>query len=410
MQAAAARATSRARCTRPPELVRDFIHDCLYNPAEGYFSRIVNIFDGGPPLNFPALRNQEQYTRHLHRLYRAQTKEDDRFYQLWHTPSELFKPWYGRTVANYMLQHHPRGDPLLIYEVGPGNGTLAQGILDHIRAADPALYQRTTYSLVDISALLSAAQRARLAGHAERIRIVNQSILDFSPTEERPAFVLAMEVLDNMPHDRIAYASTGELLQGTVWTNDAETGVAANPGRYQETFEPATDPLIIEYMNLMDRLGIRSPSLRWHPLDLAEPLLGIRSPWRSEFVPTVALQFLRHIARILPRHRLVLSDFSSLPDTVRGYGAPVVQTRYQGDTVACSSYLLQRGLFDIFFPTDFSRLQRVHAAVAAGLPPGRVVSHAAFCRAYGDVAQTRTRSGYNPMLEEFENVQLYLSL
>lgn len=32
-----------------------------------------------------------------------------------------------------------------------------------------------------------------------------------------------------------------------------------------------------------------------------------------------------------PGHRLLMADFSSLPDAVKGGTAPVVQTRYEGE-------------------------------------------------------------------------------
>lgn len=398
------------KATRAPELVRQFIDDCLYNPEMGYFNRIVNIFDSGQvPIDFNSLKDQDAYAWHLHRMYRQQSREDEEYYQLWHTPSELFKPWYGQAVAKYMLKFLGKGEPLIVYEIGPGNGSLAKSILDHVQESCPKLYEGMEYHLVDISPILSRIQQSKLHSHLDRVRFHRGSILSMNIEEPRPAFVMAMEVLDNMPHDRIAYdPADGSLLQAMVHTNDDATSFTSSPGRYVETFEEACDPLIIEYMQVMDEIGRKSPSLNWHPLSLLDPIMASRNPWSSEFVPTIAYAFLKHIAKCIPRHRLIISDFSSLPNAVKGHNGPVVQTRYRGDTVACTTYLLQRGLFDIFFPINFSLLSAVHQHVRKG-STGSVLSHAEFCKKFGNVQATRTRSGYNPMLEEFQNVHMYLS-
>ena len=61
--------------------------------------------------------------------------------QLWHTPTELFHPYYGEALAryilvNYKLNVYPYND-LIIYEMGGGNGTLMCDILNYIRKHQP---------------------------------------------------------------------------------------------------------------------------------------------------------------------------------------------------------------------------------------------------------------------------------
>jgi len=157
-----------------------------------------------------------------------------------------------------------------------------------------------------------------------------------------------------------------------------------------------------------------------------------------------------------PRHRLLLSDFSSLPDTIPGVNSPVVQTRYQNTTVPCSTLFVQPGYFDIFFPTNFERLRDMYEHVlslpdpaldptrvspmsgngsalslgsnffssyhpsdrrkpldgvisASGLPVGErksnVFTHAEFLETYADLDKTKLRNGENPMLEYYQNVK-----
>lgn len=90
-----------------------------------------------------------------------------------------------------------------------------------------------------------------------------------------------------------------------------------------------------------------------------------------------------------------------------------------GRTIDHRSYLVPRGSADIFFPTDFGMLSRLHADAAAragrAVPRhgavvggGRHMKSAEFMRLYADLAATRTRSGYNPLLEDYSNTSFFL--
>lgn len=187
---------------------------------------------------------------------------------------------------------------------------------------------------------------------------------------------------------------------------------------------------------------------------------------QPEFIPTRLLTLLRTLRNYFPLHRLVLSDFAQLPDTVWGHNAPVVQTRYKNTMIPCSSIFVQHGYFDIFFPTDFDRLRDMYEHVlsrpnrsrsdglsaadlppptarpsplwqsvsplalgadffsshptnrrspldgvvsASGLPVGErkssVFPHDEFMNTYADVEKTRLRNGENPMLDYYKNVK-----
>ena len=101
------------------ELVRDFIHDCLYNPRYGYFSKNVQILKCSIP--FAQLKDQSDYNSFLAKAYSQSTPENEEtvighdesslFYKLssrpafsplWHTPSELFQPFYGEAIGNFL--------------------------------------------------------------------------------------------------------------------------------------------------------------------------------------------------------------------------------------------------------------------------------------------------------------------
>lgn len=417
--------------TRPVELMREFIHDCLYNPRTGYFQHHVNIVRTSPKINFCALRHAEEYYQHLHQMYESYGghQKDPRpaslghprsmqptqvTQQLWHTPSELFRPWYGEGIARYIVEaHHISREPLVIYEVGPGNGTLAGDILNYLARESPSLYKCTEYHLIEISGKLARSSLSLLAReHPRQVRLHRHSFLEHRQRDERPLHILFAEVFDNLPQDRIRFRpGTGDLEQAVVITND-KARWHDEQARYTEAYEPVSDALILDTVNAMEEAGHTWPSLRpshWEWLYDLWPLTHFlfARPWASEFIPSVAYRCLCHVQALFPRHRLLLTDFHELPDRVPGHGAPVVQTRWGQETVACSSVLLERGLFDIFFPYDFQLLARLYQGITGRT--AMVGSHADFCHQFMDVRMTRTRSGFNPLLEEFKNVSFLYS-
>jgi hypothetical protein len=104
----------------------------------------------------------------------------------WLTPSEIFTPYYGRAVANFVLDKHAQlaasssttaEEPLRVFELGGGTGTLARDIMDHVRSAAPGVYDSMQYCCVEISPRLARLQQetiagASSAGHSERFRVI----------------------------------------------------------------------------------------------------------------------------------------------------------------------------------------------------------------------------------------------
>jgi SAM-dependent MidA family methyltransferase len=411
----------RLPLTRPPELLRDFIHDALYNPEHGYFSRKhTPILTQDTPLNegVAQMSGQNAYNRALKQLYAQKSlSRDEPFAPLWHTPSELFRPHYGRAVVRRLLQSHAPDEHLVIYELGPGNGGLAESILEYLSVAYPEVFARCEYHCIEISAGLRDAQKKRLERFGNAVRF--HGSLEDGDTDglfdDRPCWVVACEVLDNLPHDLIKYeAGTGHLLEGIVLTN-AEASILSAPGRNWIEFRPLGDRLILELVQLLDAQNYASASLRGSPwkrlLERLSPIPYL-NPRACEFVPTGALRLLKTLLRRLPRHGVLFADFHALTDVIPfGCNAPVVQTTYRGVPVACSTLLLARGHFDIFFPTNFGILSRLYsqlspstAAACATASQGDFLMR--FCQEE-EIDATTTASGYNPMLHDFENVTVF---
>ncbi|KAI8353490.1 S-adenosyl-L-methionine-dependent methyltransferase [Mortierella sp. GBAus27b] len=350
-------------------LVREFIDDSLYHPHYGYFSKQAVIFSPETDFEFDKIKDNMEFLDRIADKYKEVEDDmdvrDEVARQVWHTPTELFKPWYGYAIAKYIvteykLNNYPHKD-LIIYEMGAGNGTLMLNILDYIQQFEPSVYERTHYRIIEISKKLAQRQGERqevrdVTRRHSCVEVIHKSIFEWDTLVPDDCFFVGMEVLDNFSHDLIRYDSvTEEPLQGMV---------------------------------AIDEEG-------------------------PEFIPTRLLVLLEILKSHFPHHRLVLSDFFTLPEAIPGTDAPVVQTRYQGTMVPCSTYMVMPGMFDIFFPTNFELLRDMYQQVcrpALGMEKSvKVQTQKQFLERYGDLEKTRTYSGENPMLMYYENNKMFLS-
>lgn len=346
--------------------------------------------------------------------------------------------------------------------MGAGNGTLMLNILDYIRDIDPNVYERTKFKVIEISSSLASLQTSQLnrsassRGHTDHVEIINRSIFDWNTYVPSPCYFLALEVFDNFAHDSIRYDPlTEEPLQGTVLID--------SHGDFYEFYTPNLDPVASRFLRVRNAACSRPyvgsdykapPSGRRvlkhqisHPLSSPRLVRNIRSrlPFAGnltvpEYIPTRLMQFFDILHTYFPLHRLVASDFHSLPNTIKGVNAPVVQTRYQRRTVPVStplvsllfsrSYLsffhnflstfspylqpilkslqVQQGYFDILFPTDFDVIELIYRAMT-GKWTG-VLSHEEFLRRWAYVENTETRSGDNPLLTWYKNASVMTTL
>ena len=328
--------------------------DSLYNPNYGYFSKQVVIFSPGVPFNFNSMKDEPEFLKTLGQRYTdfedaLDEKDPNDTRQLWHTPTELFRPYYGEALArylvtNYKLSHHPYHD-LIIYEMGAGNGTLMLNILDYIRDVEPDVYTRTKFKVIEISAALASLQTSQLGrsasarGHADHIEIINRSIFDWKTYVPAPCYFLALEVFDNFAHDSIRYnPRTEEPLQGTVLID--------NDGEFYEFYSPHIDPIASRFLRVRNAACSQQFN---HPLQGPKMWRNLKSklPFapnltEPEYIPTRLMQFFDILHKFFPLHRLLTSDFHYLPDTIKGLNAPVVQTRYKRRVVLVRTPFVSR--------------------------------------------------------------------
>ncbi len=299
------------------------------------------------------MKDEAEFHRQLGQRYaafedRLDAKSPNETRQLWHTPTELFRPFYGEAIARYLISNYkltlyPYHD-LIIYELGAGNGTLMLNILDYIRAIDPDVYARTQFRVIEISASLATLQHRAIhqsnatKQHQDRISIINRSIFSWDTYVSSPCFVLACEVIDNFAHDAIRYDPiTEQPLQGTVLID--------SHGDLHEFYIPTIDPVAARYLHL--RRTACGDTTYPHPLRSSRWLRRLRArlPFAGnltdpEYIPVRLMQFFDILNEYFPSHRLVLSDFHYLPNAVKGVNAPVVQTRYKRQVVPVSTPLV----------------------------------------------------------------------
>ncbi|KTW30702.1 hypothetical protein T552_00414 [Pneumocystis carinii B80] len=405
-------------------LVRDFIEDSLYNPFYGYYNKHSCILSIPSSFEFSKIKDNNSFQKKLGKIYEnydkmAVQKGMKLPNQLWHTPTELFKPYYGEAIARYILTHYKLSyypyDDLIIYEVGSGNGTLMLNIMDYIDRIDPDVYARTKYYAIEISHPLATQQMEMIKNtkhyreHQEKIEIINKSILDWNTLNSNPCFFILLEVLDNFPHDLIRYNPiTQQAYQALAVIDEI--------GDIHEFYSPILDPLIMRYLLLKNRIA-QTHKNRYNKISYFIKRLKTYLPFSEnlidpEFIPTKQLLLFDILRDYFPEHKLIISDFFSLPDSIQGLNAPIVQTRFSGMTVPCSTYLVKQGYFDIMFPTNFEILKSVYKATC--LQPGEnrhieIYTHRRFLEHWADIEATKTISGENPMLDWFENVKILVT-
>lgn len=411
--------------------MRDFVHDCLYARATGYFSSAsARVHRPSEPLPFRKMIGEAEY-RDTQRALAASSPEG------FLTPVEYFHPWYARALGRYVLRDHRRrvkherhAPPLRVFEIGGGNGTCALGFLSWLREAAPDEYAHASYELVEISAEMAARQRARLeeAGFPpERYAVHNVSALDWPRGAPAPGaragghadrsghcYVLGLEVLDNLPHDLVRW-TRGGLEQAVVLDGGGGVLEQAWEPLADEALASAVDALGLGGAHAWRRAAVRTA--REHPgLRLLRPMrvgaafasaLSTRNP--TAWVPTAASLMLRAVLDAEPAHTMLLADFSWLPPQPGGaLLAPVVHSKEGGVTRDRGGRVLEAadGTCDVFFPTDFDALGALYRT--AGGAEAESVPSAQLLAEYAELEHTETRSGYNPLLSDFTNTRIFI--
>lgn len=486
----------KKRPMRTKMLVSDFIEDSLYNPHYGYFSKEVEIFHTDKPFDYNNFEDADEFMDSWKSAYakydEIKKKEENPFQdfhsevpppskdsaktkkpetrlvkyaksvqkqdmvatghfpqskkslQLWHTPTELFSPYYGEALARYIIVNYKLNgcypyEDLIIYEMGGGNGTLMCNILNYIKTTEPDIYNRTQYKIIEITSQLalkqlSLALNQKLVSRGldtNKLEIYNKSIFDWDITVEDHCFFIALEVFDNFSHDLVRYdATTGVPYEGHVLVDKLgdfyqffTPELSYHTDLFLQLRENGSNAILPQTKGLVGRcklLASMNPFGRQaekiHPLLHSQLKLSLQNrlfPLKDnltpgEFIPTRLLQFFRILKHRFPEHSLICSDFHSFLNTIPGYhNGPVVQTVLKDRMVDVSTFMCHQGYFDIMFPTDFDLAQDLYRQVTGKL--AKVEHHLEFLAQWADVEATTTKKGENPMLDFYKNVSFMVS-
>lgn len=478
------------RPRRSKMLVSDFIEDSLYNPHYGYFSKEVEIFHSDKPFDYQNIEDVDGFMDAWKQAYQKYDQEPEsekkkaerttqkqskavakrespgrlartaeviqkqdmqvaeqsvssRSLQLWHTPTELFNPYYGEALARYIVVYYKLNgqfpyEDLIIYEMGGGNGTLMCNILNYIRKNEPDIYKRTQYKIIEISSQLamkqfsSALEQKLIKNGLDRskLEIINKSIFKWDKVVESPCFFIALEVFDNFAHDLVRYdLTTGQPHEGHVVVNedgDFYEFFVPQLSSYTNAFLALREKGLQSVLNQQDTMAGKLSTARSlvpftnndsiHPLLQSSTKLALKNRilpltdnlGPGEFIPTRLLQFFQILKHKFPNHSLILSDFSSLPNTIGGYyNSPVVQTVVKDRMVDVSTYMVHQGYFDIMFATDFELAKDLYRQITGKI--AKVELHKDFLEQWADIDVTTTKKGENPMLDFYKNVNIMVT-
>ncbi|KAH9620434.1 hypothetical protein KSS87_004126, partial [Heliosperma pusillum] len=335
----------------------------------------------------------------------------------------LLQPWYAQWIAEAIMRTANLSVPLKIYEIGGGSGTCAKGIMDYIMLnAPPRVYNTMTYTSVEISPSLAEKQKetvGQVQSHKSRFKVECRDAADrngWGDVQKEPCWVIMLEVLDNLPHDLI-FSENQVSPWKEVWVEKQPDGKAPS-----ECYRPLEDRLISRCIEILGE-DINGPGQGL--------ILAARSIWSKVFpkprrcwLPTGCLKLLETLHSAVPKMSIIASDFSYLPDVkIPGVRAPLVSTKIDGRNVDEDSYLDAQGDADIFFPTDFWLLERIDHYCSGWTKPsdenptkkGRkrrtiTLDTSAFMEEFGLPTKTRTKDGYNPLLDDFKNTKFYISV
>lgn len=277
--------------------------------------------------------------------------------------------------------------------------------------------------MFEISPSLAELQRetvGEVRSHLSKFRVECRDAADrkgWGDVEQEPCWVIMLEVLDNLPHDLI-YSENQVAPWKEVWVESQQDGETLS-----ELYKPLQDSLIKQCIEIID-LDKKHDSQ-------SSALLKAKGVWskvfpkpRRSWLPTGCLKLLEVLHGALPKMSLIASDFSYLPDVrILGERAPLVSTKKDGSSSDYGSYLDAKGDADIFFPTEFWLLERIDHYCSGWLKLEKDISSkegkkrrtiildtSSFMEEFGLPSRTRTKDGYNPLLDDFKNTKFYLSV
>ena len=149
------------------------------------------------------------------------------------TTAPEISPFFGMALTNAILPvleaFRSQGKPTRILEFGAGTGKLAASILSRLRELD---FPLGSYSILEIAPDLAQRQRTLLQETKNNLQCSTAIDWLSALPDKFEGVIIANEVLDAIPCERIVYQNGRWYLHGVVIKNDAfalESGPAVDP-------------------------------------------------------------------------------------------------------------------------------------------------------------------------------------
>jgi hypothetical protein len=423
-------------------LVRHYLNKLLYDSSKGYFCTLETkpIIENDEFFNFSKMNNAKEW-------YEVQQTKFNQASGQWFTQCELFAPYFSSVLLDFIIKEHyssfqSQTPNLNIIEIGAGSGTNALNLLDMLKLRYPAIYKRTSYLICEISPILAQRQLQKISGrHGNKVvKVTNVDFLKWNERKrcEEPYMILGMEVLDNLPHDKLTYKESEILPSEFAGPKGWEEVLVQDWG--VESSRQLMDPIAMEAAQYFIKNNENYFSGNtWSQKTLlgkVKKYITMRTRYKAEakaksiFVPSGAIELLHVLNENFPFHSVLLGDFSFLPfgDVAKTklnmhipgslFGCknspivsgidPITKKRvdYASYIAPPSSNNNEALVFDVFFQTNFQALAAAYSnRVSNGT--AQIFSSNQFLEQYirnEDRAKTTTKSGFNPLLEDFENI------
>jgi hypothetical protein len=375
-------------------LVRKFISHRL----TAYYSQPSQSVVGGLQRPIPLHWGRLHWLYTYKKLYRQNLGQ-------WLTPVELFQPYYSEILVNWINDHAKETNAVHIVELGAGRGTNARIVLDTLRKKNPSTFHGIQYTIIDSSSTLIELQQTTLSEYADMVNFQQKDLRHVSEGSEQlvsslskePTVVLALEVWDNLPHDKIR-VHNGVVEQAEIRRQEGSSipleveDLDDTSLELEETFKTLTDPLLISILDTYPRL-IPRQGIFW--------------------IPTVAFGVLQQL-RSVPHLSMLVADFDWLPpgDVNGNVTRKSLPAHKSEPIITCMNdvdhpcYVQAPILSDILFPTDFRAMAGFSRRLWNDSASVKTYKQREFLQKYGhrEIAATTNRfSGFNPMISDFDN-------
>lgn len=408
------------------QLMRDYIYESLYAPKIGFFNH-DQVITPMESIDFSKIKSRKEFNT----IYQKLTETSEEFL----TPVELYQPYYGQIIARYLVkQIHEQnmlesGEPIYLFEVGAGRGTLVLNILDHLKEHEKEIYDKVQYRIIEISSSMVKHQKSRLSSHGSKVKIFHQSIFEWKEQiTSKNVFVILMEVLDNLPHDKVKI--TQSFLQRKERIVGEGRVYVRNTSIYEKYSDIFRDPIIQRYLFYTRDAPLSELDFSrffTHPYQFGKEF--VMSFRKYRYIPTMLMRLLEILHKYIPHHQLIISDFDELPanNDIKAWNAPTIQRRepLNDGTFGVKSFTHctqpDKYTCDIFFATDFDLLYILNERIMSNVNPlakegtlqeAEILKHSSFLKKYDDLNilnATQLSEDYNAATNEFENQSFFLT-